>query len=167
MNIHLKEFEELYVKSDKYPKFKVGDTIEVKTKVVEDGKTRIQTFQGVVIQRRHKNTNGETFTVRKLVGNVAVEKIFTLLSPIISNIEVIKYGVVRRARIFYLRKPEYKKKIKQKFISKKNKNNNIANNINHENPLNVEAKSDININENENANANVNQNIENKAVENS
>ena len=127
MNTHLKKFEEIYAKelklNNKFPEFKAGDTIEVKIKIEEGGKVRTQIFQGIVIQRRHPGTTNETFTVRKLVGNVAVERIFPISSPIILGITVIKRGIVRRARLFYLRDPKFKKKIKNKFISNKNKKN--------------------------------------------
>ena len=72
-----------------------------------------------MIQRRHPNTNGETFTVRKTVDGVAVERILPILSPIIDRIEVVQYGVVRRARLFYLRKLKGRNaRVKQKFIKK-------------------------------------------------
>jgi large subunit ribosomal protein L19 len=85
------------------PSFKAGDTINVHVKIKEGNKERIQQFQGTVIQRRHPNTNGETFTVRKISNGIGVERIFPLLSPNIEKIEVIRRGVVRRARLFYLR----------------------------------------------------------------
>jgi large subunit ribosomal protein L19 len=85
------------------PSFKAGDTINVHVKIKEGNKERIQQFQGTVIQRRHPNTNGETFTVRKISNGIGVERIFPLLSPNIEKIEVVRRGVVRRARLFYLR----------------------------------------------------------------
>ncbi|WP_342265006.1 50S ribosomal protein L19 [Cardinium endosymbiont of Philonthus spinipes] len=86
-----------------FPSFKAGDTINVHVKIQEGNKVRIQQFQGAVIQRRHPNTNGETFTVRKVSKGVGVERIFPLLCPNIEKIEVNRKGAVRRARIFYLR----------------------------------------------------------------
>lgn len=86
-----------------FPAFKAGDTIDVYIKIKEGNKERTQKFQGTVIQRRNRNTNGETFTVRKVSGGVGVERIFPLLSPNIDKIEVIRQGVVRRARLYYLR----------------------------------------------------------------
>jgi large subunit ribosomal protein L19 len=85
-----------------FPKFSAGDTITVKYKIIEGNKERIQNFQGVVIQRKGSGPS-ETFTVRKISGNVGVERIFPVSSPFIDEITVNKYGVVRRARIFYLR----------------------------------------------------------------
>ncbi len=85
------------------PAFSAGDTINVHVKITEGAKERIQNFQGVVIQKKNPNTNGESFTVRKISGGIAVERIFPLLSPSVDKIELIRKGAVRRARIFYIR----------------------------------------------------------------
>lgn len=85
-----------------YPEFKAGDTITVSYKIVEGNKERIQQFRGDVIQRSGSGIT-ETFTVRKMSGSVGVERIFPFSSPFIDEIVVNKRGVVRRARIFYLR----------------------------------------------------------------
>lgn len=85
------------------PAFKAGDTVNVHVRITEGSKERIQQFQGVVIQRKNPNTNGETFTVRKISNGIGVERIFPVLSPSIDKIEVVRRGVVRRARLFYLR----------------------------------------------------------------
>ncbi|MBC7922542.1 MAG: 50S ribosomal protein L19 [Ferruginibacter sp.] len=85
------------------PAFSAGDTINVHVRIREGSKERVQQFQGTVIQRRNPNTNGETFTVRKISNGVGVERIFPLLSPSIDKIELVRQGVVRRARLFYLR----------------------------------------------------------------
>ncbi len=87
----------------KHPDFKAGDTVNVHVKIREGNKERIQQFQGVVIQRRGKGTNGETFTVRKVSDGIGVERIFPILSPNIEKIEVIKKGKVRRARLYYMK----------------------------------------------------------------
>lgn len=92
---------ELAVKSD-YPKFTAGDTISVHYKIKEGNKERIQQYRGVVIQRNGVG-HTETFTVRKMSGNIGVERIFPIASPFIDKIEVNKHGKVRRAKIFYLR----------------------------------------------------------------
>ena len=84
------------------PEFRAGDTVSVDFKVVEGSKERIQTFTGVVIQRRGTGSS-ETFTVRKLSSNVPVERIFPLHSPRLAGIKVNRLGKVRRARIFYMR----------------------------------------------------------------
>jgi large subunit ribosomal protein L19 len=97
-----------------YPVFKAGDTITVHYKIKEGNKERIQQFQGVVIQRSGEGSK-ETFTVRKMSGNIGVERIFPIASPFIDKIEVNKKGAVRRARIFYLRDLTGKKaRIKEK-----------------------------------------------------
>ena len=84
------------------PAFKAGDTVTVHYKIKEGNKERIQQFKGVVLQRKGAGTT-ETFTVRKISGGLGVERIFPVSSPFIDKIEVNKVGVVRRARIFYLR----------------------------------------------------------------
>jgi len=105
--------KELSVEKD-YPKFGAGDTITVSYKIKEGNKERIQQFKGVVIQRAGEGRTA-TFTVRKMSGNIGVERIFPISSPFIDGIEVNKYGKVRRARIFYLRKLTGKKaRIKEK-----------------------------------------------------
>src|SRR3712207_5852653 len=86
-----------------FPDFKPGDTINVHVKIREGNKERIQQFQGTVIQRKNPNTNGETFTVRKVSNGVGVERIFPLLSPNIDKIELVRKGIVRRARLYYLK----------------------------------------------------------------
>ncbi|UPL48206.1 50S ribosomal protein L19 [Hymenobacter sublimis] len=86
-----------------FPQFAAGDTINVHVKIREGNKERVQQFQGVVIQRKNTNSNGETFTVRKISNQIGTERIFPLLSPNIDKIEVVRRGKVRRARLFYLR----------------------------------------------------------------
>ena len=85
------------------PDFKPGDTIRVHARIKEGEKERIQTFQGVVLRKRHGNT-GATFTVRKVSYGIGVERIFPLHSPNIDRIEIITRGRVRRAKLYYLRK---------------------------------------------------------------
>lgn len=104
MNQLLKIVEEQYKeKRASFPSFKAGDTVNVHVKIREGNKERIQQYQGVVIQRKNVNTNGETFTVRKISSGVGVERIFPILSPIVDKIELVRKGSVRRARLFYLR----------------------------------------------------------------
>lgn len=93
--------KEFAVKSE-FPKFIAGDTVTVHYKIKEGNKERIQQFRGVVIQRNGVG-HTETFTVRKMSGNIGVERIFPIVSPFIDKIEVNKHGKVRRAKIFYLR----------------------------------------------------------------
>ena len=97
------------------PSFNTGDTISVHYKIKEGNKERIQIFKGVVIQIKGTGTT-KTFTVRKMSGNVGVERIIPFNSPYIHAIEVNKRGVVRRSRIFYFRELTGKKaKIKEPF----------------------------------------------------
>ena len=105
--------KELGVKTE-FPKFIAGDTVTIHYKIVEGNKERIQQFRGVVIQRSGTG-HTETFTVRKISGNIGVERIFPISSPFIDQIEVNKHGKVRRARIFYIRDLTGKKaRIKEK-----------------------------------------------------
>lgn len=98
-----------------FPKFSPGDTINVHVKIREGNKERIQQYQGTVIQIKHPNSKGETFTVRKVSNGIGIERIFPILSPSVEKIEVIRRGSVRRARLFYLRGRKGKKaKIKEK-----------------------------------------------------
>lgn len=90
-------------KRSNHPEFKAGDTINVHVKISEGNKERIQQFQGVVLYRRGKGTNGESFSVRKVSNGVGVERIFPVVSPSIDKIEFVKAGKVRRAKLFYLR----------------------------------------------------------------
>jgi len=98
----IKLAEETLIEKKEIPSFKAGDTVTVYYKIIEGTKERIQQYQGVVLQRRGVGAS-QTFTVRKISNGVGVERIFPLLSPKIDKIVVDKVGVVRRARIFYLR----------------------------------------------------------------
>jgi large subunit ribosomal protein L19 len=103
MNANILQFihEQLGNKS-KLPVFKAGDTVTVHYKIKEGDKERVQQFQGVVIQRKGIAAT-ESFTVRKISNGVGVERIFPVTSPFIDKIDVNKVGIVRRARIFYMR----------------------------------------------------------------
>lgn len=93
-----------------------GDTVRVWQKIQEGDKTRLQAFEGLVIARKHGKEAGATFTVRKVTSGVGVEKIFTLYSPLIDRVEVVKRSKVRRAKLYYIREKasrEIKKKMKQ------------------------------------------------------
>ena len=91
-----------FVEKKDLPEFSAGDTITVYTQIREGEKTRTQFFRGVVLQRRGSGVT-ETFTIRKISGNVGVERIFPVNLPAIEKIEINKKGKVRRARIFYQR----------------------------------------------------------------
>jgi large subunit ribosomal protein L19 len=104
----IKVAENTFTAKREYPEFKAGDTITVHYKIVEGNKERIQQYRGVVLQRKGSGASA-TFTVRKMSGNVGVERIFPVVSPFIDKIELNKHGRVRRARIFYLRELTGKK----------------------------------------------------------
>ena len=82
--------------------FEIGDTVDVHTRILEGTKERIQVFNGVVIARRGSGMS-ETFTVRRIVAGEGVERTFPVNSPKIAKLDVIRHGVVRRAKLFYLR----------------------------------------------------------------
>ncbi|MFC4617323.1 50S ribosomal protein L19 [Camelliibacillus cellulosilyticus] len=89
------------LKSD-IPDFRPGDTVNVHVKVIEGKRERIQKYEGVVI-KRHGGGISETFTVRKISSGVGVERTFPLHSPKIAQIDVVRRGKVRRAKLYYLR----------------------------------------------------------------
>ena len=84
------------------PTFRAGDTVCVHVKVVEGSRERIQVFEGLVIKRQNGGVR-ETFTVRRIASGVGVERTFPLHSPRLAKIEVMRRGVVRRAKLYYLR----------------------------------------------------------------
>ncbi|WP_010093457.1 50S ribosomal protein L19 [Ornithinibacillus scapharcae] len=85
-----------------HPDFRPGDTVKVHVKVVEGTRERIQVFEGVVIKRQNGGIS-ETFTVRKISYGVGVERTFPVHSPRLDKIELVRRGVVRRAKLYYLR----------------------------------------------------------------
>lgn len=93
--------EQLAKKID-FPKFRAGDNVAVSYRIIEGSKERIQIFRGDVIQIKGQGAT-KTFTVRKISGGIGVERIFPYVSPNIAEIQVLKRGRVRRARLFYLR----------------------------------------------------------------
>jgi large subunit ribosomal protein L19 len=84
------------------PAFRAGDTIKVNVRVREGDKERLQAFEGVCIARRGRGVSS-TFTVRKISGGVGVERIFPTHSPMLADIQIVRRGRVRRAKLFYLR----------------------------------------------------------------
>ncbi len=101
INQLIQAVEQSDLRSD-LPAFAIGDTVTVHVRIIEGGKQRIQPYQGVVIARRGRGI-GETFTVRRIVNNEGVERIFPLHSPKIAKVEVVRSGHVRRAKLYYLR----------------------------------------------------------------
>ena len=114
----IKFVQEQLAKKIDFPKFRAGDNVAVSYRIIEGSKERIQIFRGDVIQIKGEGTT-KTFTVRKISGGVGVERIFPFVSPNIAEIQVLKRGKVRRARLYYLRDAIGQKvKIKErKYIS--------------------------------------------------
>lgn len=100
--------QEKYIEKKDFPTFSTGDTITVYYEIKEGNKTRTQFFKGVVIQLRGTGAT-KTFTIRKMSGNVAVERVFPINMPALQKITVDRKGKVRRARIFYFRERRGKK----------------------------------------------------------
>ena len=88
---------------DDLPDFRPGDTVRVPVRVREGDKERLQAYEGVCIARRGGGIS-ETFTVRKISGGIGVERVFPLHSPLVAQIDVVRRGRVRRAKLYYLRK---------------------------------------------------------------
>ena len=100
MNI-IEILEKEQLRSD-IPEFAPGDTVRVHARIVEGTRERIQVFEGVVIARQGSGVR-ETFTVRRIASGVGVERLFPVHSPRIAKIEVTRRGIVRRAKLYYLR----------------------------------------------------------------
>lgn len=100
MNI-IEVLEKEQLRSD-IPEFRAGDTVKVHAKIVEGNRERIQVFEGVVIARSGKGIR-ETFVVRRIASGVGVERLFPVHSPRVEKIEVSRRGIVRRAKLYYLR----------------------------------------------------------------
>jgi large subunit ribosomal protein L19 len=117
----IRELEREQLKKE-VPEFKVGDTVRVHAKIVEGVKERIQVFEGVVLKRQNGGVR-ETFTVRRLSYGVGVEKTWPLHSPRVDRVEVVRRGVVRRAKLYYLRDRIGKAaKVKEAIFTKNKKN---------------------------------------------
>ncbi|MBS1572596.1 MAG: 50S ribosomal protein L19 [Bacteroidetes bacterium] len=98
----LKYVQDKYIAKKEFPAFKAGDTITVYYEISEGNKTRTQFFKGTVIQLRGTGAT-KTFTIRKMSGDVGVERVFPINLPALQKIEVDRRGKVRRARIYYFR----------------------------------------------------------------
>lgn len=101
MNPLIQELTQEQLRSD-IPAFRPGDTVRVHAKVVEGTRERIQIFEGLVINRKNGGVR-ETFTVRRIASGVGVERTFPLHSPRLAKIELMRRGIVRRAKLYYLR----------------------------------------------------------------
>lgn len=113
----IRELEKEQLRSD-LPKFEIGDTVRVYVKVVEGNRERLQNFEGIVIKMQGGGIR-KTFTVRRISYGVGVERTFPYHSPRIGRIEVVRHGVVRRAKLYYLRERTGKAaKIKERIVTK-------------------------------------------------
>lgn len=101
MNPLIQSLTEGQLRSD-IPEFRAGDTVRVHAKVVEGTRERIQIFEGVVISRKGQGIS-EMYTVRKISGGIGVERTFPIHTPRVDKIEVVRYGKVRRGKLYYLR----------------------------------------------------------------
>ena len=101
MHQKIQALEREMIRTD-LPRFKTGDTVRVHVRIIEGTRERIQVFEGVVISMKN-GANRETFTVRRVVSGIGAERTFPLHSPRIDKIEVVRRGVVRRAKLYYLR----------------------------------------------------------------
>ena len=114
MNDLIQIAEAAFNETREVPSFKSGDTLTVTYRIREGAKERLQSFRGVVIQRKGTGTT-QTFTIRKISDGIGVERIFPLYSPSIESIKLERVGVVRRAKIYYYRNLKGKKaRIKEK-----------------------------------------------------
>ena len=110
----VKAIEAAEIESANIPDFRPGDTVEVKVKVVEGTRSRVQAFTGIVIAKRNRGINS-AFTVRKISHGEGVERVFQTYSPQIDSINIKRRGDVRRAKLYYLRSLSGKKaRIKEK-----------------------------------------------------
>ena len=99
---------------------KAGDTVRVHQKIQDKGKTRLQVFEGFILGRKHHTEAGATFTVRKVVDGVGVERVFPLYSPNIEKIEITRRSKVRRAKLYFVRRKavkEVNKRMKMQMIN--------------------------------------------------
>jgi len=113
------QIEARNTKKDTLPEFEIGDTVDVSVRITEGDKSRIQIFSGIVIARKHSGLR-ETFTVRRIVAGEGVERIFPIHSPAMVGIKVKRHGVVRRAKLYFLRERIGKAtRLKERIVVKK------------------------------------------------
>src|SRR3989344_4218890 len=103
------KFSPVDIEARKALDFKAGDTINVSSKILDEkGKCRLQSFEGIVLARKHGREAGATFTVRKVASGVGVERIFPLYSPLVDKIEITKRSRARRSKLYYIREKAVK-----------------------------------------------------------
>lgn len=131
---------------------RAGDTVRVHQKIEDKGKTRIQVFEGLVLARKHGDEAGATFTVRKVVDGIGVEKIFPLYSPRIDKIEIVRRSTVRRAKLYYIREKvarEIKRQMRRMHLMNVSSESEIGMKIEREKQAASEAEEDARIAEEE------------------
>lgn len=97
------KFSPVDVEGRKRLDIRAGDTVRVWQKIIEKDKTRLQVFEGLVLARKHGCEPGATFTIRKVIGGIGVERIFPLYSPLIERVEILRRAKMRRAKLYYIR----------------------------------------------------------------
>lgn len=102
MKNKLIESVEAQFKAKELPEFRSGDTVKVHFRIIEGNKERVQVYEGLVV-KIHNNSSSSTFTVRKVVGDIGVERTFPFYTPKIDKVELVRKGRVRQARLFYMR----------------------------------------------------------------
>ena len=139
--IEQEQMKEIREKRD-VPEFNAGDTMKVHLKVVEGTRERIQIFEGLCIAKSNRSLNS-TFTVRKISNGEGVERVFPVYSPLISKLEVVRRGDVRRAKLYYLRGRSGKKaRIAEKRMD--NKTDNVSKSTKKETSAEIEKNKDNN-----------------------
>ena len=139
--IEQEQMKEIREKRD-VPEFNAGDTMKVHLKVVEGTRERIQIFEGLCIAKSNRSLNS-TFTVRKISNGEGVERVFPVYSPLISKLEVVRRGDVRRAKLYYLRGRSGKKaRIAEKRMD--NKTDNVSKSTKKETSTEIEKNKDNN-----------------------
>ena len=126
MNLKNIKISPIDVEARKKVDMRPGDTVRVWTKVKEGEKTRTQAFEGMILAIKHGKENGGTFTVRKVIDEVGVERIFPLYSPVIDSIEVLKRAKVRRSKLYYIREKatkELKRHLKSELLGARKESN--------------------------------------------
>lgn len=115
----IEQVEKAHLKKDP-PKFSVGDTVDVHVRIVEGGKERVQVFTGTVLARKGRGIN-EMFTVRRIVNDEGVERIFPVHSPSVVKVDVKRSSIVRRSKLYFLRDRTGKAtRLREKWVSKPN-----------------------------------------------
>ena len=126
MNLKNIKISPIDIEARKKVDMRPGDTVRVWTKVKEGEKTRTQAFEGMILAIKHGKENGGTFTVRKVIDEVGVERIFPLYSPVIDSIEVLKRAMVRRSKLYYIREKatkELKRHLKSELLGARKESN--------------------------------------------